>query len=154
MAKHLFSFEPVVCSAISAVIILGAIGCGGGPEPQSPAEAGLKAIYVMYGQYAGQNRGKSPPDVEAFKKFVRSTNAEQLKSLNVNDVESLFISPRDKQPYVVHYNAAVSVPGVGVPAGDSWLAYEETGQGGKKYILLSTGIIEEVDAVRFGEIVQ
>lgn len=136
--------------------MLTAIGCGAKQTPQPPSEANLKAIYVLYGQYTGQHRGQSPPDAAAFKKFIRGVDADQLKSLTDKDVDSLFVSPRDDLPYVVHYKAAMGMPGVGPPGapGGGWLAHEELGENGKRYLLFSTGIIEEVDADRFDEIVR
>ena len=148
--------KSTVANVLLACLVLASIGCGAKSVPQPPTEANLKTLYVLFGQYTGQNRGQSPPDAAAFKKFVQSLDAEQLKSLTDKDVDSLFISPRDNQPYVIHYKAEMGVPGVGTPdaPGGGWLAHEETGVNGKKYLLLSTGIIEEVDAQRFAEIVR
>lgn len=148
--------KQAVFQVITGCLVLATIGCGAKQVEQPPTEANLKVIYVLFGQYTGQNRGQSPPDAAAFKQFVLGLDAEQLKSLTDKDVDSLFISPRDNQPYVIHYKAEMGVPGVGVPdaAGGGWLAHEQTGVEGKKYLLLSTGIIEEVDASRFDEIVR
>ena len=144
-----------ICLAL-ATLGLATLGCGAKQTPQPPTETNLKAIYVLYGWYTGQHRGKSPPDDAAFKKFIKSLDGEQLKSLTASDPETLFVSPRDNQPYVVHYKTDIGIPGVGTPgvAGGGWLAHETTGVNGKKYILLPTGIIEEVNEQRFAEIVQ
>lgn len=141
---------------VCVCVILATIGCGSKPVEQPATEANLKAIYVLFGQYTGQNRGQSPPNADAFKKFLQGLDPEQLKAVTDKDVDSLFVSPRDNQPYVIHYKGEIGVPGVGAPsaAGGGWLAHEATGVDGKRYLLLSTGIIEEVDAARFAEIVK
>jgi len=148
--------KSAACLAVMGCLALAVVGCGNKPVEQPPTEANLKTIYVLFGQYTGQNRGQSPPDEAAFKKFIQGLDAEQLKSLTDLDVASLFISPRDNQPYVIHYQAEMGIPGVGAAGepGGGWLAHEATGVAGKKYLLYSTGIMEEVDAQRFAEVVR
>ena len=123
-----------------SAMVLG--GCGYGP-PADPAiqASNLKPLAVLYGQYAGQNRGQNPPNEQAFKAFVKSRVASQAEA------DALFISSRDKKPYVIRYGGASSVPGPGVPI--PVVAYEQEGVSGKRYLATALGGVEEVDETTF-----
>jgi hypothetical protein len=54
----------------------------------------------------------------------------------------LFTSPRDGQPYVVHYKQAGTV-----------VAYERDGKDGKRLVAYPSGQVEEVDETRFKQLV-
>jgi hypothetical protein len=120
-------------------------------------QAHLQALAVLFMQYTGENKGKTPPDEATFKKFISGLPKERLMG---NTVEEIFVSPRDSQPYVVLYGAATS-SGVGGPpmpgsppgapgsSGPSIVAHEKTGAGGKRFVATSLGGVEEVDEAKF-----
>ena len=74
----------------------------------------------------------------------------QLTALQRTDVESLFVSPRDGQPYVVRYGLKFGGPS---PGGSPVVAYEQTGVGGYRYVAFAVGGAEQVDEKRFRELV-
>jgi len=138
----------VAFASISALLT---VGCGQPSEvPQEQPVAHLKALAVFYGRYAGSHRGQAPPSEEEFKKFIRSLPSADLSSLKVSDVDSLFTSPRDNQPYVVKYKIPLPPPG---PEGAPIVAYEQTGAGGQRYVANSLGDVQLVDAARFEQLV-
>ena len=147
-----FSRYPFYCICILAFQVLSS-GCSssGPPKIEQTAESNLKNIYVLFGQYSGKNQGKAPPDEATFKAFVQKLEPERLEEMAVPSADSLFISPRDKEPFTLYYNRQSTMPGVG-QAGI--LAHEKTGVDGKRWVLLTTGEIEEVDQSRFDELVQ
>ncbi len=110
----------------------------------------LKPLAVFYGQYVGTHKGQAPPSEAEFKGYLKSLRQEQLKSFDIADVDSIFMSSRDKKPYVVKYGAVSGPPG---PGGMPVIAYEQDGIDGKRYIATSVGAIEEVDSTRFRELV-
>src|SRR5262249_23603225 len=102
-----------------------------------------------------KNKGQSPPDAAALKKFVKTLDKERLEALGVDpsNLDSLFISPRDKQEYVVRKKP----PQKGVPdpmAPATVVLYEQTGDGsGRRYVAYENVRVEEVDADKFKQLV-
>ncbi len=136
--------------ALGCVLLL---GCSAHDEGQSTEESNLKSLAIFYGQYTGEHQGQGPASEAEFKKYVESLNSEALSSFGITDPSSIFISSRDKKPYVVIYGAGGGIPdGTGGDAGPV-IAYEQEGVGGKRFIATSLGMIEEVDEARFKQLV-
>ena len=76
--------------------------------------------------------GNGPADEKELKEFIGKIDGK------VN-VDELFISPRDKQPYVVFYQIAAA------PGAVSVTAHEKVGVSGKKMVGLATGEVRSVD---------
>lgn len=133
------------CMAIRAlfflglVLLLGAIGgCRSATTPPEDSRPSKLAIY--YGRYMSQHQGKSPPNEAEFKKFIKKTDAEA-------NLDELFVSPRDKEPYVVRYDMKASMPGA-----MTITVHERTGVAGSRMISLSTGQVKTVDEAEFKEL--
>jgi hypothetical protein len=118
-----------------------AAGCERQAPPPTQQEVHLKALAVGYGMFIGNHRGRPPADEEEFKAFLRSLPPEQLPG-QPGDIDALFVSPRDNQPYVVRYNIGSTMPGPGQPM--EVVAYEQTGVGGRRYVAFALGGVEEV----------
>jgi hypothetical protein len=133
----------------SCVVV--AAGCQHKPAGElAPVESNVKNIAIFYGRFMSQNRGRTPPDKEALKKFIASHPVAELAALKITDVEQLFVSPRDQQPYVVRYGAKLPPPG---PSGSPVIAYEKDGDGGRRYVAFANAGVEELDDARFKELV-
>lgn len=115
-----------------------------------PVESNVKNIAIFYGRYVSQNRGRTPPNEEALKKFIASHPANELAALKITDVGQLFVSPRDKQPYVVRYGVVLPPPS---PTGSPVVAYEKEGVGGRRFVAFAHAGVEELDDDRFRELV-
>ena len=126
------------------------LGCKPVNKPAPPAESNLKVLSVFYGRYIQTHQGQTPPDAEAFKKFITSMPASELETFKVTDVEKLFVSPRDGQLCVVRYGFALPPPG---PTGAPVVAYEKVGVNGRRYVAYSVGGVDEVDEARFRQLV-
>jgi hypothetical protein len=142
-------FAPLFWLAIALATMSLTAGCGN-PDKVAQESSNLKPLVVMYGQFIGQHRGKPPADEAEFKAFLRKVDPERLKSFQVEDVDSMFISSRDNQPYVVRYG---KLEGSAGPAGQPVVAYEQTGVGGKRFVASAIGAIEEVDEETFRKMV-
>lgn len=146
------------CRPAGAVLYLCILfgGCSPpGPEPAPPTQGRLRALVVLRGQFLGQHRGQPPRDEAEFRAFAEQQQAS-LASFDVKSVDELFVSDRDGEPFVINYSAAASSgpPAPTNPAGPgSWVAHERTGVGGKRWIALDPGQIEEVDEARLRELV-
>jgi len=118
---------PVVGSAM----LIFAIGC---TPTQAPVEqTRLSKLAVFYGKYISQNKGQTPPGEKELKAFIQ-------KNDNTVNLDELFTSPRDKEPYVVRYKLGMAAPGAAMVT-----AHEKTGVDGKKMISLATGEVRTVD---------
>ena len=128
-----------------------AAGCQSkAPGELEPVEANVKNIAIFYGRFVSQNRGRTPPNEESLKKFIASHPATELAALKITDVGQLFVSPRDKQPYVVRYGAVLPPPS---PTGSPVVAYEKEGVGGRRFVAFANAGVEELDADRFRQLV-
>ena len=139
-----------VCFAILMSVSCVGLGCRNANQPAAPVESNLKILAVLFGRYLSQHQGRTPPDAVAFKKFVSELRPEELQMLKVTDVEKMFVSPRDGQPYVVRYGTKLPPPG---PQGASIVAYEQTGVSGRRYVAYATAGTAEIDEATFRQLV-
>jgi len=91
--------------------------------------------------------GRPPKSEAEFKDFIQTNGSKVLERLNIASVDELFISERDKQPIVVLYGKK--------PEGvrRDIVAYEQTGVAGSRQVGFALGMIEDVEADKFGELV-
>ena len=150
MRQKVKAFVPV--GVVAGIVLLSALplGCTPRTESQEREQSNLKPLAVFYGRFMGRHRGLPPANEAEFKEFVRSLSTGELASFNVTDLESLFVSSRDGQPYVIIYGQPSGPPG---PGGAPVIAYEQVGVGGKRFVASSMAAIEEVDEARFKELV-
>ncbi|MGI8981149.1 MAG: hypothetical protein ACR2FY_18130 [Pirellulaceae bacterium] len=129
-------------------LVAGCLGCGTpGESNREREDSGLKPLAIFYGRFVPQHQGKPPKDEAEFKAYLKEPqNAEELKeTFNIADIEAMFISSRDKKPYIVIYGPT---SGEG-PAGAPVVAYEQIGLEGKRFVASTMGAVEEVDEARF-----
>jgi hypothetical protein len=111
-------------------ICLAAVACNTSGKPASENEQHLKALAVCYGQYVNAHRGQSPPGEAELRKFIQSLPAELHQNLAIDpaNLDGLFTSPRDHQPYGVAYKAtgAAAPPPPPGQGGGPMIAWEQT----------------------------
>jgi hypothetical protein len=143
---HVSGRSSVVASFV-LLLALSSIGCGGPSEvPQAESEVHLKALAVLYGRFISQNMGRTPANEQQLKTFAQGVPRAELEAMKVSNVDALFVSPRDNQPYVVKYNVPAGVPG---PAGAPIIAHEQTGVDGKRYVATFLGGVDLLDEAAF-----
>lgn len=128
-----------------AVLLVTGTGCPRGSRSH-PTQGHLQTLAVLYGRYREQHQGFVPRDADSLKMFIITMDPTDLATLNVTDVDAVFVSPRDGQPYVVHYG---DVWGAAGPTASSVIAYEQQGVSGKRWVAWARGTVEEVDEARF-----
>ena len=116
-------------------------GCSHDTSGVARQESNLKKLALFFGQYQGQHRGAWAADEKSLKDFIRAQEM-MLKSQEITDVDGLFVSERDHQPYVILYGGELGTDG---PGGSPVVAYEKQGVAGKRYVASSLGAVEEVD---------
>lgn len=124
-------------------------GCG--PDPLASTTAvRLRGLSNMYLSYAA-SKGGGPPSEDAFKKYLRGADAIQLQMANIDPkaIDAVFVSERDKQPFVIIYNKSISRI-----SGDSKevIAYEKTGQSGKHLIAYLNAKVDHVDDAKLKDL--
>ena len=128
----------------------------------------LRNLTKLLGRFSARNQGRMPKDEQEFKTFVREMPGEQLSALGVRDVEKIFVSSRDGEPYVIRYGQNSSPMGGALPRGKEIVinpklpgggvsqpvvAHEKTGVKGQRYVVFGMGQVELVDEGRFQQLI-
>ena len=134
---------------VTALVLSVSLGCsgGGGPKGTSDPEAKLRLekLLELYRMHISQKQ-KGPANEQAFKEFISKLSPDEKASLQLpENLDSLFVSPRDNQKYVIRYGLAHVDPAGELEA----IMWEETGQNGKRYVALSNGYVDEKDQADF-----
>jgi hypothetical protein len=139
--------------ALAGALVLLASGCG--PRGESAVKAqqvpGLTQLGLFYSFHVSQHQGKPPADEAAFKAYIKSLPPERLQQFKIENIDSMFVSPRDGKPYGVLYGGNAkrpARPGVGMA-----VAWEQDGRGGKRFVVDSLGKLDEVDQAKFEQMV-
>ena len=86
-----------------------------------------------------------PSGPQELKEFIQENS-----TLGAEEVDKLFVSSRDNEPFVVFYNLRLTAPNAkGGPA----IAHEKTGVNGKRLVALPTTQVIEADENRLAELV-
>jgi len=124
-------------------------GCGSDPL-ESTTAVRLRGLSNMYLTYA-VSRGGGPPSEEAFKKYLRSSDAIALQMANIDPkaIDAVFVSERDQQPFVILYGKPISrISGESKEV----LAFEKTGQSGKHLIAYLNAKVDHVDEAKLKDL--
>ena len=125
-----------------AGLLVSQIGCESHSSgmTQTDTKTQVEQLFNLYKSYVNAKR-KGPPNEQALREYAKGLSEKQLdEELIAKDVDSIFISARDKQPFQIVYSQSLS-PG-GEPVA---VIYEKTGVKGMKYAALSMGYTEEYD---------
>jgi hypothetical protein len=137
-----------VCGLL--LVLFYVAGCrsrDGATTTDPEAKLRLERILEAYTWYIQDHR-KGPPDEKTFLAYLRKLPAEKHKRLQVgDDIDSLMTSPRDGQRYVIRYNLANLLEG-----DTRAVAWEHTGYGGKRFVALNMGYVEEYREEDFNEL--
>lgn len=138
------------CRSLTCVAILSLVlGCQNDAPNSATESSDLKPLAVLYGRFIGSHQGRGPKDEQEFKEFIKSQSSQELSGLGVTDIESLFVSTRDKKPYKLKFYATPPVPGKSMNV----FAWEQDGIKGKRFVAGTLGEVMEVDEAAFRELV-
>ena len=116
-------------------------GCGGSSATAVAEQSStLKPLAVLYGRFQGEHRGQPPANEAEFKAYAQTSAKPMLDALGIQNVDSLFVSNRDNQPYVVLYGPLTGPPG---KSGQPVFAYEKVGVNGHRLVATSLGDVQE-----------
>jgi hypothetical protein len=132
-----------VCLAILA-------GCSERAAQKEAVERdNIRTLARMYGQYMSAHRGMGPKNEQEFKKYLQGRR-DELAAEQITDIDSLFISNRDGQPYTVVYGMT---PAKSMTPTGRVVAYEKQGVDGKRMVAYELMSVEELDEARFQAVV-
>jgi hypothetical protein len=105
---------------------------------------------MMYLRYSSNNIGRKQ-SVEQLKQFIQKMPANELEPFGVqtSDIDSLFISPRDGQAYVIRFGTPMTPPTPGSPA--AVVVHEAVGVNGKRWSFDAVGGVAELDEAAFAK---
>ena len=90
-----------------------------------------------------------PENEEVFKKFLRDADPARMERMgvSVNDIDSLFVSERDNEPFQIRYEIQGSPRGCAEPA-----IFEATGSGGKRMVAFLNMSQKEVEELEYDQL--
>jgi hypothetical protein len=146
---HLRSIFQTWRWAVLAVAICALAGCNRGPTKESLAtgEKQILKIATLYQDFRSAHQGRNPKDAQELKDWAKTLKKEELTKRGVDNLDEVFISSRDNQPYVLVKPEAAK-PGQGGRPPMLW-AYEQTGVDGKRMGVGAMGNAFEMDEEQF-----
>jgi hypothetical protein len=133
---------------VAFFLLAGASGCGDGKAGYTETEAKtrLTRLLRLY-QLHVEKKQKGPASEQELRDFARQLTAKEKDEYLIGeDLESIFVSSRDQQPFVIKYNLNLR------PGGETRaVAWEATGQDGRRYVALSIGYVEEYPEETFNQ---
>ncbi len=112
------------------LILLG--GCSGGGGQVQPADmANIKKIASAYLK-ATDKLGRPPKEKKELVPYLKDEG----------DLEALFQSPNDGQPFVIIWGTN---PRAGLDVSPGVIAYEKVGRGGKRFVFTAMGVMQMAD---------
>lgn len=143
------SIQSLIPAVLSLIVCCTVTGCGGSstaPRPMGPEERNLANFFAVYNVYRTNSKGRPSTDIEEVKKWATNPkNKDKLASLKLDNIEQVFKSPRDNEPYEIVY----------LPMGiGPIVAHERTGVGGKRLVVTSQGAVLEYDQEQFDRMME
>jgi hypothetical protein len=127
------------CRVLAVLALCGwAAGCTGHPRkaakaPELEAKERLAKLYRLYQTYCDRNHA-APPGEQALKEFYQRQPPEEKQALDLgDDIDELFVSPRDGQKYEVAWGI---VPDLTKTRAIIW---EKSGKDGMHFVAISPG---------------
>jgi hypothetical protein len=135
-------------AVLTAVIVAGAAGCGSSSDVKSIMKAindsNGKRLANFYAMFQMRSNFTGPADQQALKKFIAGMNPAELEAMGVkaDEVDKLFVSERDGQPFFVRYGVK-KPPLLG---GHQAVIFETEGKGGRIGVFMTGPKVVEVPA--------
>lgn len=141
-------YRPAYCGKLTVALIVGISlllsGCGRKSGPVAQEQTNLGWLGSMYGMFVGQHRGRTPKNIDEFRKFVElRIKPDQLARLKVAKADDLFVSPRDGKPFQMVAYSKLTPPAIGQPP--PIVFYEQVGENGQRAVAFLGGGTRQVD---------
>lgn len=130
-----------------------AVGCSQDQQAASIVasknSSNIQRLANLYRSYQLRHGSQGPKDEATFKDYIQHAmpaHRLEMMQVDVNNIEGLFISERDGQPFQVRY---------GVGGGMDWITavvFEQQGKSAKKQVAFTDGSVAEVDDSHFRQL--
>ncbi len=146
--KHEFHWLPV--GLIMWLVVI--VGCGGGQDPASQIAAAnnsnIRRLGNLYKAYQLRHGNQGPANEDGFKEFLQGMSPARLEIMQVdpNNIDGLFVSEQDGQPFVVRYEVSGGIGSVDP------VVFEQSGSDGRRQVGFTNGTVEEVDDARYDQL--
>jgi hypothetical protein len=136
----------------ASLLLMLAGGCRSGNDGAemfaSVSSTNVQRLANLYCVFQAQHNFKGPKDEQEFKTFISNMHPTHLKNyqVDVNKLDELFISERDKLPFRIRWQHQASPRQAHVP-----LVFEEQGLNGKRMVGFSGFEVREVDQSEYDE---
>jgi len=118
-------------------------GCGGGAESMiaKANDSNVKRLATMYNFFHLMNNFKGPKDEAELKSFIEAQDPKRLRLADIDPakLDSLFVSERDKEPFVIRYGIDTVIRGPALP-----VVFESVGSEGLRQVGFCNGAMQEV----------
>jgi hypothetical protein len=139
-----------VALLLGLVVIVGCERQGPASQIAAANNSNIRRLGNLYKAYQLRNGNQGPADEAAFKKFLHEMSPTRLERMQIdaNNIDGLFVSERDGQPFVIRYKVSGGIGSVDP------VVFEQNGSGGKRQVGFSDGSVEEVDQSRYDQLLQ
>ncbi len=140
--------KQVVMKLACVIVSIFLVGCGSQQVPSlaDVNNTNIKKLRGAYGLFLFQHNLQGPESEEELKQYLRTDAGAKVKlermGMTLDDIESIFISERDGQPFKVRYG----LKGLG----DHAAVFEAEGLDGKRQVALT--IPREVDEAEYDKL--
>lgn len=141
------------CLASLVILSLVLPGCGSGGDAKSMIAAAndsnVKRVATMYSFFHLKNNFKGPKDEAELRSFISEQDVKRLSLADIDpaDLDGLFVSERDDEPFVIRYGIDTYIRGPAVP-----VVFEATGFEGLRQVGFCNGSMKEVDSDEYDEL--
>lgn len=139
------SFSSMLFFTCAMALSLLLSGCGGSDSDASQVQdanrSNIQRLTNLYTRHQMQHVGQGPKNEQEFKKYIQGLDSETLKNMGVDvaQVDSLFVSERDQQPFDIRYSVKSSFREAA-----KGLIFERTGVEGVRQVGISTIAVKEI----------
>lgn len=136
-------------ATLGVLLLASVVGCG----PQDPASrlaelngTNLQRVANLYLAYQIEHDFRGPKDEGTFQEYIRSLSATKLERIGVaqGEIDNLFVSERDGQPFKIRYKVQGSMMGCEEP-----VVFEAEGESGKRKVGFLNMTQREVEASEY-----
>lgn len=136
----------ICCTLVLSILA----GCGGEINPNEALakvnSTNAQRLANLYFTFHTNNEWRGPADDAEFKNYIRGLDTEKLSRIGVdsNQIDALFVSERDGEPFKIRYAVNGSAMGSTEP-----VVFESRGVDGKRQVAFLNMTQREVDDAEY-----
>jgi hypothetical protein len=135
--------------ACAVAVVAGCVHESADSRVAAMNDSNIRRLANLYNAFQVRKGMKGPKDEAEFKHFIQQEySPEKLQRMQVDpqNVDALFTSERDGEPFVIRYGVSGGLSTVDP------VVFEQKGVGGKRQVAFTGGTVEEVDDSRYDQL--